>query len=181
MFISLIYSKLNYMPSLIDYKAQNDPTPMQIRLRSTFDAYTFFKSLPYHLRYPPQDKKTGYRPAAREFAIALGIEDENLLTLIELRTQKRFAEYFGVTEQTLGRWNNLITETSTFSNTQKWAQSLTPNVVLSLYSQVLQGRALPQHYKLWFQVIDGWSEKQAVAPSRTISTVSIEVVKSPVS
>lgn len=147
-----------------------------IRRSDAFEAYVFFKSLPSILRHPPRDRRTGYRPTPREFAQSLGIEDGRLLDLVDLRTQKGFSEQYGVTEQTLVRWNATIAKNNVLPDAQEWATLLTPNVVFSLYSRIINGRGLPQHYKLWFQVVAGWSEKQTIS-KRTIQTINFSVAR----
>lgn len=151
--------------------------PSELRFNSAFEAYVAFKSLPEFLRYPPKDRKAGYRPSPREFAEGIGIDDETLLSLIELKTQKGFADRFGVTEQTLVRWNEKIAKRDSLKDMEWWTRRLTPNVALMHYMRILQGDALPNHFKLWYQVFMGWSEKQLhQVNARTVRRVRVEIV-----
>lgn len=147
------------------------------RRLDAFEAYALFRSMPTPLRYPPKDKSSGYRPTPREFALSLGIEDESVIALLELKTQKNFAEHFGITEQTLGRWNKILAKRGVLDDARKWANPLSSNVLFGLYRQIMGGKALPQHYRLWFEVVCGWrTKKDDARPKRTIKKIVVEVV-----
>ena len=133
------------------------------------------------LRYPAKDRRTGQRLTPRELAVSIGIEDEWVLDLVELKTQKNFAEQFGIAEQTLGRWNRVLAANPDLNSIQEWARPLSNNVLLMLYMQLMQGNAQPAHFKLWFQVVNGWSEKKSHAenthPFKPIEVVFVGAVR----
>jgi hypothetical protein len=54
---------------------------------------------------------------------------------------------------------------------------LNSNVVFSLYNKTIRG-GLPEHYKLWFQVIAKWSEKIHIE-NRVIRTINLRVIEGP--
>ena len=151
------------------------PETPQIRRPDAFGAYALFKSLPPLLLRPPVDRKTGTRPTPREFGLSIGIEDEITLDLMDLQTQKNFAARYEIAEQTLVRWNKQVEGRTTLNDLQDWARPLLANVLMRLYVQIMQGKAQPGHYKLWFQVVGGWSEKQVV-PKRAAQKINIDIV-----
>ncbi len=153
---------------------ENDETKPIIRRRDEFGSYAFFKSLPSFLLRPPRDRKTGVRPTPREFALSIGIADEETLDFLDLQTQKGFAAKYGVAEQTLVRWNKQLEGQAALNAIQEWAQPLLSNVVFRLYMQIMTGNAQPGHYKVWFQIVAGWLENQA--PKREFKGVELRVV-----
>lgn len=144
------------------------------RHTGVFETYTHFKSLPSSLLRPPRDEKTGRRPKPRAFALSLGVEDDEFLDLISLQSQKNFAVRYGVTPQTLSRWNKQIRASASFGDLNGWAYPLMANVLFRLYEQIYTGKGHPSHFKLWFELA-GLNWKQE-APQRTISAVEVNVV-----
>jgi hypothetical protein len=159
-------------PKAKSEQKKHDP---KIRRFDVFEAYVVFKSLPRFMRYPP--KSGGIRPTPREYGLSLGVTDEMTLCLLDLQTQKNFAEHFEVTEQTLGRWNKVIIARDVFKDLRQWAQPLSRNLLGKLYIQIMEGNALPGHFKLWYEVVAGWHEPKATdVKRRKTQTVKVEVV-----
>jgi hypothetical protein len=47
-----------------------------------------------------------------------------------------------------------------------------------MYAKIINGDALPAHFKLWYQMFAGWNEKnRADAPKRIFKKVEIEIVE----
>ena len=84
--------------------------------------------------------------------------DEEILSLLDVKTQKEFAKKYGLEQGTLCDWkNNPIPEEYRDINWRVWAKRLTKNVVGALYRQALiDGDAA--RAKLWFQLIEDWKE-----------------------
>jgi transposase-like protein len=138
-----------------------------------FAKFVMWCSVPSLLRYPPANKG-GSRPTPREFAENMGIEDEAVLELIEIKTQTEFAAKYGVDQKTLYNWKQKMQERDVMADLRQWAKPLTRNVALSLYNKAIRG-GLPDHYKLFFQIVNGWSEKIRI-DKREIKAVRIEIV-----
>jgi hypothetical protein len=142
-----------------------------------YNKYKVWKAIPSLLKYPPVDKITRERPEPRDFAIAMGIEDDETLELVEIPTQKAFAQRFGLSEDTLVDWNKTVGLQSSMEQVRNWATHLTKNVVLALYNNAIRkGNML--EVKLWLQVVEGWEEKQKVEHEYLgVASVQYEIVK----
>ena len=153
---------------------QNDD--IALRRPDVFAAFVLWSTVPSLLRYPPKNKD-GSRPTPREFAESMGIEDEDMLAMVDIKTQTMFAEKYGVDPKTLWAWKKKMASRNVLEDIRQWAQPLTRNVILSLYNKAIRG-GLPDHYKLFLQAIPGWSEKIRI-DKRTITKVVIETVDPP--
>lgn len=144
-----------------------------------YNKYKVWKAIPSLLRYPPMDKITKQRPNPRDFAISMGIEDEETLELIDLPTQKSFAEKFGLHQDTLVDWNKTLGLQSSMEQVRAWATHLTKNVVLALYNNAIR-KGNQMEVKLWLQVVEGWEEKQKVEHEYLgVAGITYEIVKAP--
>lgn len=142
-----------------------------------YNKYKVWKAIPSLLRNPPMDKITRTRPDPREFAIAMGIEDEETLELIDIPTQKAFAVRFGLSEDTLVDWNKTAGLQNTMEQVRAWATHLTKNVVLALYNNAIR-KGNMMEVKLWLQVVEGWEEKQKVDHAYLgVAGIQYEIVK----
>lgn len=142
-----------------------------------FNKYKVWRAIPSLLRNPPMDKISRTRPEPRDFAIAMGIEDEETLELVDIPTQKAFGERFNVHPDTLTDWNRTVAVVSSMEQVRNWATHLTKNVVLALYNNAIRkGNML--EVKLWLQVVEGWEEKQKVEHEYLgVASVQYEIVK----
>jgi hypothetical protein len=130
-------------------------------LKDKYETYCLWKSLPSIFKYPPKDKKTGISPSPREFCEMMGVDDETILDLLDIKTQGQFAERFEVGTDTLRRWNKSIGVRDSLADIRKWGRSLTRNVVASLYNTAVR-KGSSYEVKLWAQLVEGWEEKQKV-------------------
>jgi hypothetical protein len=144
-----------------------------------YDLYCLWRSIPAFFRFPPIDKKTKERPSPREFAMSMGIENEEMLNLVDLTTQKEFGARFNVDEGTLCDWNKTVGAQNGMDEAMLWAKNLSKNVLFSLYNTAIRkGNML--EVKLWFQLVEKWSEKQTVEHDyKGVASVSYEVVPVP--
>lgn len=144
-----------------------------------YDVYCLWRSIPAFFRFPPIDKKTKTRATPREFAMAMGIEDEQMLDLVDITTQKEFGARFNVDEGTLCDWNKTAGAQNGMDEAMRWAKNLSKNVLFSLYNNAIRkGNML--EVKLWFQLVEKWSEKQTVEHDYLgVATVNYEVVPMP--
>lgn len=142
-----------------------------------FEAYITWKSLPALLKNPPPQKKADgyYRPDAREFAEANGIEDEELLELISISSQKAFAERFNVSQDTLTDWNKAIAERNPLKDTKRWSQKLISNLMMSLYSHAMK-KGDARNFKLFFQVSADFEEKTTME-HKFVPINSVEIIE----
>ena len=143
-----------------------------------YDVYCLWRGIPSFFRRPPTDKR-GNTPTPREFAEAMGIEDELMLELVEIKTHTQFAERFNVHIDTLTDWKNSVKAQNSMDEAVRWAKDLSKNVLFSLYNTAIRkGNML--EVKLWFQLVEKWSEKQTVEHDyKGVASVSYEVVPVP--
>lgn len=126
-----------------------------------YQMYCLWKSLPVFFRLPPPDRITHIVPSSEEFLRRVGIVDENIYALAEIKTQAQFAEHYGVAEGTLSDWNNTEGVVLASQNMQSWAQQLSKNVIFAMYNKIMRTGDAAET-KLWFQIIEQWSEKQQI-------------------
>ena len=113
--------------------------------KQDFATYVTWKSLPTFLRGQPE---TVLRK--------MGIDDDMAIELLQIKTQKDFAERFGIKDLgTLTDWNKRIEDEGLVEHINTWARKLTPNVVLALYKNVTKnGNA--KEVKTWFELIENF-------------------------
>lgn len=91
----------------------------------------------------------------REFIIWMSVFEP----LREPKTQKEFAEKFGVSKDTLTDWkkrNDFWTEVE--REWKKWGREKTANVMSKLYNTIMQKGENP-NFRLWLQYFQNWGEK----------------------
>lgn len=138
-----------------------------------FKAFAIWLSMPPLMRKPPRDKQ-GNAPTIEDFCAQMGIDDDEVISLVKIRTMTEFSEKYGISQNTLTAWRKEIKRQDIMHDIRVWANELNSNVVFALYNKAIRG-GLPEHYKLWFQVIAGWSEKIRV-DKRVIKAVEIRIV-----
>lgn len=142
-------------------------TQIQIKSNSTpyknelFELYCLWKSLPYQFKVPPKDKATGQRPNPREFCEMMGIEDLTIWELAEIRTQAQFAEKYDLDPTTLVLWNRNQKLRDNLADMRMWAKHMSRSILMSLGNNAMR-KGLSFDVKLWFQLVEGWEEKQKV-------------------
>lgn len=146
---------------LLENKSTPEKSETEVFYLDRFETYCLWKSIPAIFKYPPKDKKTGISPSPREFSEMLGVDDLAILDLVDMRTQKDFAERFNLHMDTLTDWNKRVKARNSMEDIRSWARGLTKNVFASLYNTaVRKGGAM--EVKLWAQLVEGWEEKQKV-------------------
>jgi hypothetical protein len=86
----------------------------------------------------------------------MGIDDDMAIELLQIKTQRDFAERFGVKDLgTLTDWNKRIEDEGLVENINVWAKKLTPNVVLALYKNVTK-HGKSKEVKTWFEIIENF-------------------------
>lgn len=138
-----------------------------------FEAYALWLNIPALMKSPPP-QKNGVSPDPKSFAIGIGIEDETVLELVQLRTGQDFAKKYGVHINTLTRWKKDLKARGIIglNKVREWAEDMTGNIVMSMYNHVMK-KGNPHLFKLWFQTINGWNEKTKVE-HQFVPIVSIE-------
>ena len=138
--------------------------------KDLFETYLTWKSVPTFLR------KSDMEQIARSF----GIEEDVFSDLLSIPTQTAFAEKYDVELSTLSNWNRLIEKRDMLKDMRKWARKLSKNVVCALYKNILQ-TGNPYSIKLWFQFVDGWSERTISAEPeyRGVTEITYTVIDRP--
>jgi len=146
-----------------------------IRHPNEYALYVKWRTIPALLRNPPP-AKDGTRLSPEDFALSLGIDDEEAMEFLGLKTKAEFAAKYGVSERTLTRWNYHIKRRDIFADLREFALPLHRNVMLSLYNKAIRG-GLPEHYALWMKAFAQWNEKMQIdLTKRTIRTIRYEIV-----
>lgn len=148
------------MAETIDIKTPNK-SDIEPYLNDVFQTYCVWKSIPSIFRYPPKDRKTGVAPSSKEFCEMIGVDDDQIFELIEIKSQKAFAEKFNVSQDTLTDWNKSVKLRESLMEIREWGRGLTKNVMASLYNTAIR-KGSYYEVKLWLQTIEGWEEKQKV-------------------
>jgi len=114
----------------------------RVNKKVQFEMYVIWKSLPPILRGKP------------EYVLRQqGFDDQIILELLGIKTQKQFAEKHDLEESTLSGWNKIIHEEGLLDGLYSWARGLTQNVTLALYKNVMKnGRA--QEVRAWYELIE---------------------------
>lgn len=121
----------------------------KVQLEKEFDLYCLWKSLPPMLRFTDTDK----------LQTQFFIDDEGILELCSLKTQKDFANYFGIHQDTLTDWNKRVKNLDPLTGIKEWVKTVTKNVVMSTYRSAMSKDAKAhQDRKLMLQ-LSGWSEE----------------------
>ena len=123
--------------------------------------YCLWKSLPVFFRLPPPDRITHIAPSSEEFLKRIGIVDENIYALSEIKSQGMFPEIYKIGPDTLSEWNKTEGVILASQNMQSWAQQLSKNVIFAMYNKIMRTGDAAET-KLWFQIIEQWSEKQQI-------------------
>ena len=108
-----------------------------------YELYKAWKSLPPMLKGKP--------------AVTLqkfGIEDDELINLLQIKTQTEFAKEYAIGDLgTLTDWNKRIRDEGTHEELYAWARQLTPNVMFALYKNIMKhGRA--HEVRAWNELIE---------------------------
>ena len=109
-----------------------------------FESYAIWKALPSFLRGQP-----------RQVLEKLGIDEDIVISLLEIKTQADFAKRFGIKDPaTLTDWNKRLEKEGTLSRVHEWARKLTPNIIVALYRTASKtGKAA--EVKAWLEIVEG--------------------------
>ena len=90
-----------------------------------------------------------------------GMDDPLQIELIQIKTQKGFAEKYGLDKNTPSEWNERMEKEGNehLDETRKWAKKLNKNVVFALYNKIMR-KPDPVSIELWSKLVDGWNEKK---------------------
>lgn len=117
------------------------------------DLYFMWLSIPDTFRNMPdgvQDK--------------MGIEDATILELMQYKTQKAFAQEFGVNEKYLTEWKHEWAEKGEFAATKTFFRKLTKNMIGAMYRKALiEGDAA--RAMAWMKIVEDWTEQFGVRHS----------------
>lgn len=107
----------------------------------------------------------------RDYLENIGIQDEDVLEMAGIQSQKEFAKKFGLNETTLVKWNKEKPPVE-FQDIdwRKWAVGLTKNVVATLYNKI-EEEGDAARVKLWLQAVDGYVEEQNINHDLTTETL----------
>ena len=91
----------------------------------------------------------------------VGIDDEYVLDLCEIKTQTEFGEIYDVHIDTLTDWNVRIRKENPLDEARAWAQMLVKNLIFTLYSKAVRSGD-PFQIELFFKAVNKWEEKAKV-------------------
>jgi len=147
------------METIVQNQSENKPTIIEdVNRPHEFQLYVLWKSIPYYFKNPPVDKRTGTAPSALDFMLSLGIDDDDLLEVGQLRNQGEFAVKYGINKDTLTHWNKKIALRNPLEDVQNWAKRLSKNVVMAMYNNALSKNLNADKDRLNFLKVTGWTE-----------------------
>lgn len=123
----------------------DNSTNTTVYKKQEFESYVIWRSLPAVFRGQP-----------KHIIEKLGIDDELVMSLLEIKNQTEFAKKFGIKDLgTLSEWNKRIEKSGgLMKSIHIWAKQLTPNVVSALYREATKtGRAA--EVKTWMEIVEG--------------------------
>lgn len=91
----------------------------------------------------------------------LGLADPRAIEIAGIRTQKEFAEKYGLSQMTLVQWNVKIDKLNPLGEARSWARHLAKNMLLAVYNHGIK-KGNPLTMKLFFQIANEWEEKSTV-------------------
>lgn len=130
-------------------KTLSQKLPVIAENEEAFKAFELWKSLPIAMlsRFSPEEIKN-----------KLGFDDPEVLELMEIKTNIQFGEKYGIAPVTLSAWTQKLYANDPLIDSRRWADKLTKNLILSLYTHAMQ-KGNPLLFKLYFQVVLGWREQ----------------------
>lgn len=131
---------------------REDNPENDVILQKEFEVYALWKSLPPILK--------GVTP--RDLEDKFFLDDEELIQLLQLRTQRDFAKYFDLDEKTLWRWNGKLKDRDLFADIRAWSMKLQKNVVMSTYRAAMLKDPKANADRKLFSQINGWGEEMTV-------------------
>ena len=125
-------------------KKPNNADKREVYKKQDFNTYIIWRSLPSMMKGQP-----------RHILEKMGIDDDSVLSLLEIKNQAEFAQRFGIKDATtLSEWNKRIDEEDMIPKINAWARKLTPNVTFALYRTARKyGKAA--EVKAWYELVEG--------------------------
>lgn len=116
----------------------------EVYKKQDFNTYVIWRSLPSMMKGQP-----------RHILEKMGIDDDSILLLLEIKNQAEFAKRFNIKDATtLSEWNKRIEDEGLLQSIHGWARKLTPNVIFALYRNVRKyGKAAD--VKAWYEIVEG--------------------------
>lgn len=143
-------------------KRKKQETPL--RNPDIYEKYKLWKSLP-----------TMWKGMKRGDLIEkFGIEDEDMLDLLECKTQGEFAKKYGLDISTTTDWNHRMNDEGIdyLSDIKKWANKLTKNVTLAHYNKLIR-KFDPVSADIWYKVMADFNEKKQIEHSGKLSLADL--------
>lgn len=129
-----------------------DRDPKTLKYDEKYMIYRMWRALPITmLRKMNRD----------EIYAKVGIDDPYILDLTDIHTQTQFAEIYDLSIDTLTDWNNRIRIENPLDEARAWAQTMTKNLIFTLYSKAVRSGD-PFQIELFFKVVNKWEEKMKV-------------------
>ena len=121
-----------------------DVKKSEVYKKQDYESYALWRSLPSFLRGQP-----------RQILERFGVDEELVISLLEIKSQAEFARRFGIKDpSTLTDWNKRLEKEGMFPHIHEWARKLTPNVIGALYKNVSKsGKA--SEVKAWLEIVEG--------------------------
>lgn len=123
-----------------------------VYFQKEFEIYVLWKSLPPMLKgETPKDLEEVYF-----------IDNEDLIELLQIRTQGQFADHFKLHKDTLTRWNKKLVDRDVFADIRAWSNSLMKNVIFSTYRSAMSKDPKANSDRKLFLQTGGWGEEMTV-------------------
>jgi hypothetical protein len=141
--------------------------------KKEFELYVLWQCQPAYFKRPPRGKD-GTAPSSKDFLEGLGIDDDIIFELAEIKTQAQFAARYGLSPDTLTAWNKSIENRNILEDMRKWARRISKNVVLAMYNNALSSKNLnADRDRLNFLKFAGYVEKTGVELSTSETLTDI--------
>lgn len=142
-----------------------------------FNRYVLWKALPAAFKKPPRDRKTGIAMESKDFLELMGVTDQAIFDLCEIKNQSQFAEKYSISPDTLTNWNKKIAERDPMADIRLWAVPLTKNVINALYNRAIQ-KGMSYEVELFMEIVNKWSKKQVVEHDyKGVKSITYEVIE----
>lgn len=113
-----------------------------------------------------------FTKAGRAYLEELGVDDEELLELSDIKTKLAFAEKYDLNKDTLTKWEKAKPPVE-YSDIdwRVWARHLTRRVVQFLFEGIKKDMDA-NRIKLWMQMVDGFVEESKITENVSKETLS---------
>lgn len=113
-----------------------------------------------------------FTQAGKQHLLDMGVDDEELLELVEIKTQLDFAKKYELSKDTLSLWNKAKPPVE-YSDIdwRVWARHLTRRVVQFLFEGIKKDMDA-NRIKLWMQMVDGFVEESKITENVSKETLS---------